>query len=130
MKKIMTYKVVAEAKGRKGRTIPCSICGKPYTDNISPDAIEIVCALCTMGLADAESERVESLRLDPTEVLEAIKNKKLKQYRRSLNLAQDVFSKKIGFSRRQYLRIENNSYNPSTKTLERIERRLKNVTCA
>ena len=54
-KKYSKYKcnkprVIAEAPNRKGRTMDCSLCGEPYTDNIDPEATEIICCHCLMGL--------------------------------------------------------------------------------
>jgi len=117
------------------RTVPCKVCGKPYTDNIHPGIDPdkggyVICARCSMRLAAGHRRDEKKLGVEPSKLVEAIKNKNLRHFRQGLNLSQEEFSRKIGFSKRQVIRMEQNLYNPSIKMLRRVERRLKNVTSA
>lgn len=125
--RIITYKVIAEQPQRKGRTVVCNVCGKPYTDNISPDAIEVTCAKCTMGLADAVETQKQCGRIDFDELVEAIKNNKLASFRAKYGFTQSQLAKRLGITSRHLRRMEDSSYIPSTKVIRKMEIKIKNV---
>ena len=52
MAKMVLYKTIAEGGKRAGRTMYCVRCSNPYTDNISEDALGVVCCKCSNGMAD------------------------------------------------------------------------------
>ena len=111
---------------RKGRTLPCKICGEPYTDRIDPKVNPekggyIICAKCSMSLADAYPEKAKQIEIDPKEVVDAIKDKKLSQFRKSLGLTQEDLAGRLGLKNRQYRSIEKNQYIPSVKVLRKFE---------
>jgi DNA-binding XRE family transcriptional regulator len=111
---------------QRGRTLPCKICGELYTDNIDP-AVDpgrggyIICARCTMRLADAPAAEVE---IDPQELVDAIKDKKLAKYRKSLGLTQEDLAGRLGIKRTQYYKIEKGQYIPSLRVLNRFKSKL------
>jgi len=114
---------------RKGRTLPCKICGELYTDCIDPRVnLErggyIICARCTIRLADAPAPEVE---FDPDALVDAISNKKLAQFRKSLGLTQDDLAGRLGIKRTQYYKIEKGQYVPSLRVLNKFKRKLLRV---
>ena len=113
----------------KGKTLPCKICGEPYTDNIDPKVDKarggyIICARCTMKLADAPAPEVE---IDPQELVDAIKDKKLTNYRKSLGLTQEDLAGRLGIKRTQYYKIEKGQYIQSLRVLNRFKSKLMNT---
>jgi len=110
----------------KGRTLPCKICGELYTDNIDP-AVDpakggyIICARCTMKLADAPAAEVE---IDPDALIVAINNRQLAQLRKSLGLTQEDLAGRLGIKRTQYYKIEKGQYIPSLRVLNRFKSKL------
>ena len=114
----------------KGRTLPCKICGELYTDNIDP-AVDpakggyIICAKCTMKLADAEPEEKN---MSPDDFIKAIEDGLVKEFRKGFNLNQEAFSQKIGISRKILVNIERNLYIPSTKLQMKMYRHIKKYT--
>ena len=111
---------------RKGRTLPCKICGQPYTDHINP-AVDpekggyIICARCSMRLADAPPPEV---MIDPDRLLDAIKDKGLARFRKSLGLTQDDLAGRLGIKRTQYYKIEKSQYIPSVRVLNKFKSKL------
>ena len=110
----------------KGRTLPCKICGELYTDNIDPKVDPakggyIISARCTMKLADAPPPEVE---IDPQELVDAITDKKLATYRKSLGLTQEDLAGRLGIKRTQYYKIEKGQYIPSVRVLNRFKSKL------
>ena len=116
----MTYK-------KKGRSLPCKICGRAYTDNIAP-AIDpdkggyVICAICTMRLTAAPPPEVE---ISPQQLLTAINDRKLTKYRKSLGLTQDALAGRLGITARQLRSIEKNKYFPSVKVLRKFEKKIR-----
>lgn len=112
---------------KKGRSLPCKICGLVYTDNIDP-AIDpdkgdcIICARCTMRLVNAPPPEVEII---PQQLLTAIKDRKLTKYRKSLGLTQDALAWRLGITARQLRSIEKNKYFPSVKVLRKFEKKIR-----
>lgn len=117
---------VKNSTKQRGRTLPCKICGEPYTDNIDPTVDPerggyVICARCSMRLADAPPPEVE---IDSQELIEAIKDKKLAQFRKSLGLTQDGLAARIGIKRTQYYKMEKGQYIPSLRVLNRFKSKL------
>ena len=113
----------------KGKTLPCKICGEPYTDNIDPKVDPakggyIICVRCTMKLADTPPPEVE---IDPQELVDAIKDKKLATYRKSLGLTQEDSARRLGIKRTQYYKIEKGQYIQSLRVLNRFKSKLMNT---
>ena len=121
---ITTYRTVSDEPTRKGRTLICEVCNKPYTDNISKDAHSIICARCSMGMADAYTSTSRAVTIEPVELFKAMTTKKLKQYRKELGLTQDALAGRLGITDRQYRDIEKGKYIPSVKVLRKFEKRI------
>ena len=124
---IVTYRIVANEPQRKGRTVVCRICKKPYTDNISPEVAEVTCARCTMGLADAVETYKKYGQIYFIELVDAIQAKKLARFRSKYGFTQNELARRLGITTRHLRRIEDSSYIPSSKVLRKMEVRLKNV---
>ena len=107
------------------RTLPCKICGELYNDRISADAVEIICARCAM-----RPEKAKQVEIDPQKLIDAIKDRKLLQYQRSLRLTQDDLAGRLGITPRHLRRIEDSTYIPNCKVIRKIEIKLKNVRYA
>ena len=58
MSKMTTYRIIAKAP-KKGREIPCSLCGKAYKCNPDDKTPEIICGYCIMGLVDGLPEHLK-----------------------------------------------------------------------
>ena len=128
--KDVTYRgpLIVKSKTRNGpRTIPCKVCGEPYTDIIDP-AVDpkkggyIICPRCLMRGADQVDEENKDIQIDPSELLQAMQDKKLKQYREEHNLTQSELADQMGVTERQYRRIEKEI--STEKIIKRIEKRL------
>ena len=124
---ITTYRTISDEPLRKGRTVLCRICGKPYTDNISPHAVEVTCARCAMGLADSVEYQKQYGQIDFVELINAIQSKKLTKFRSKYGFTQRELARRLGITTRHLRRIEDSSYIPSRKVLRKMEMRLKNV---
>ena len=110
----------------KGRTLPCKICGELYTDRIDPKVNPekggyIVCARCSMKLADAPPPEVV---IDPEKLVDAIEDKTLTRFRKLLGLTQDDLAERLGIKRYQYWKMEKGKYIPSVRVLNKFKRRL------
>ena len=114
----------------KGRTLPCRICGEPYTDRFDP-AVDparggyVICPLCAM-----RPDEAKEIVIDPDKLVDAIKNKGLTRFRKSLGLTQDDLAEKLGITPRHLRRIEDSTYIPNGKVIRKIEIVLKNVRYA
>ena len=106
---------------QKGRTLPCKICGEDFTDRISADAVEVICARCCMRLADAPPPEVV---IDPDKLIDAINDKTLTRFRKLLGLTQDDLATRLGIKRYQYWKMEKGQYIPSVRVLNKFKRRL------
>lgn len=53
--KMTTYKIIARAK-KKGKTVICGMCGKPWVCNLDDRTKDITCGYCLMGLVDSLPE--------------------------------------------------------------------------
>ena len=120
---------------RKGRTLPCKICGKPYTDRIDPKVnLErggyIICAKCSMGLADAVTQQKERGEIDFNELVNAIQSNKLSKFRSRYGFTQNELARRIGVTPRHLRRMEDSSYIPNSKVIRKMEIKLKNVRSA
>lgn len=124
---IAIYRAVSNEPQRKGRTVICKICRKPYTDNISPDATEITCARCAMGLADGVEMHKKCGQISFIELIDAIQAKKLARFRSKYGFTQNELARRLGVTTRHLRRIEDSSYIPGSKVLRKMEVRLKNV---
>jgi ribosome-binding protein aMBF1 (putative translation factor) len=117
------------------RTIPCRICGKPYTDLIDPRVNPekggyIVCARCSMRLADSVTHQKERGEIDFNELVNAIQSKKLSKFRSRYGFTQSELARRIGVTPRHLRRIEDSTYIPNSKALRKMEVKLKNVLSA
>ena len=122
--------MAVKSRATRGRTLPCKICGEPYTDNIDPrvDPAKggfIICARCTMKLADAKPEEKN---ISPDDFMKAIQDGLVKEFRKGFSLTQEAFSQKIGISRKILVNIERNLYIPSTKLQMKMYRHIKKYT--
>ena len=77
-----------------------------------------------MKLADAPAPSVE---IAPQELVDAIKDKKLATYRKSLGLTQEDLAGRLGIKRTQYYKIEKGQYIPSLRVLNRFKSKLMNT---
>jgi DNA-binding XRE family transcriptional regulator len=118
------------AYNRKGKTLPCKICGEPYMDNISTNAVEITCAKCAMGLTDSLETQKKYGAIDFIKLADAIKSGKLSRFRNENGFSQSELAKRIGITPRHLRRIENSTYIPSSKVIRKIEIKVKNVRSA
>lgn len=105
------------------RSLPCKICGQLYTDNIDPRVNldkggYIVCARCTMAVADALVKKVD---INPVALVDAIKDRKLAKFRKSLGLTQEDMASRMKIGRTQYFKIENGQYMPSLRVLNKLK---------
>jgi len=131
--KNFTYRgpLIVKSKTRNGpRTLPCKVCGRPYTDIIDHGVDPkkggyIICPRCLMQGADQVDEENKGVEIDSSELLQAMQDKKLKQYRQKYNFTQSDLTKRLGLSERQYKRIENEI--PSSQVIRRVEKRLLKI---
>ena len=56
--------------------------------------------------ADQVDEETKDIQIDSSELIQAMQNKELKQFRKKHNLTQSGLAELIGFSERQYRKIE------------------------
>ena len=85
----------------------------------------IICARCTMKLADAKPQEKS---MSPDDFIKAIEDGLVKEFRKGLNVTQEAFSQKIGISRKILVNIERNLYIPSTKLQMKMYRKIKKYT--
>ena len=78
-----------------------------------------------MKLADAKPEEKN---ISPNDFIKAIEDGRVKKFRKGFNLTQEVFSQKIGISRKILVNIERNLYIPSTKLQMKMYRKIKKYT--
>ena len=81
----------------------------------------IICARCTMKLADAKPQEKS---MSPDDFIKAIEDGLVKEFRKGLNVTQEVFFQKIGISRKILVNIERNLYIPSTKLQMNMYRKI------
>ena len=137
----MNWQIIAASTGQKKyrgamtkyktkngpRTLPCNVCGELYTDIIDP-AVDlkkggyIICAKCLMRLADQLDKEKEDIQIDCKELIQAMQSKKLKQFRKKNGFTQAELADQLGFSERQYHKIEKEI--PSSQIIRRVEKRL------
>ena len=115
---------------KKGKTLPCKVCGQPYTDRISADAVEVICARCSMRLADSVTHQKKCGQIDFNELVNAIQSKKLPQFRNKYGFTQSELARRLGITSRHLRRIENSIYIPGSKVIRKMEVKLKNVLSA
>ena len=111
------------------KTMICSICGKPYTDNIASDATEIVCAICAMRMADNWEREKRGLIKKPNksmvlDLLDAIKRRKLASFRKKYGFLQADLSHFLGISERQVRKYENSQ----RISIDRLYKKAQNIT--
>ena len=112
---------------RKGRTLPCRICGESYTDRISADAVEVICARCSMRLSDSVTYQKERGEINFNELVNAIQSNKLTKFRSRYGFTQSELARRIGVTSRHLRRMEDSSYIPNSKVIRKMEIKLKNV---
>ena len=80
MAKMVLYKTIAEGGKRAGRTMYCVRCSNPYTDNISEDALGVVCCKCSNGMADGlvveKPKKTKLMKINNKEIDEKIKRRR------------------------------------------------------
>lgn len=118
--KITKYSVVAPAKRSGGREMTCSVCAKSYRDNINDDVGEVICATCTMGLAD--SWHLSKLnRIDYDELLDFVKRGKLISFRKKYGLTRGDISRDLGIHPKFLQRVENSKHYPIDRLVSAIK---------
>ena len=110
-------RVVAEAGGKKGRLVVCSLCGVERRARGERGA-EYICHLCLAGMADAYNP-VEALSQE--ELVKAIRDRRLKQLRVKYGLTQGDLSRIIGISMRQIMRYENSQYISLDSVIKKVQ---------
>ena len=119
------YSATALAERSGGREMVCCVCGKPYQDNIADDVTDIICAHCTMGMSDAYDP---SRAFSQAELIRAISDRKLKQFRIKYNLTQADLGRLIGISSKQVLRYENSQYSSIDSLIQKVSQMGGDVT--
>ena len=69
---LVTYRVIAEANNRNGKTYNCQVCGRHYKDRISKidkGGGHVICARCSMGLADGVDHEKKHGQINFIEVI-------------------------------------------------------------
>ena len=117
------FKTVGEAPKETKSRARCSLCNQETTDRVNKGA-EFICSLCTMGMADAYDPKE---MLNFLELLEAIKEGKLKKYRQGYGFSQVHLARQMGISTRHYRRMEEKAYIPVSKVIEKIRMKIENV---
>ena len=121
--RIMKYKILAPAGARAGKTAECSLCKKeaPAVQGTG----EIICPLCTMGMADAYDP---SRAFSQKELVQAIRDRRIKQFRIKYGLTQADLSHFIGISTRQLKRYENLQYSSLDSLVDKVSEKGGDVT--
>jgi len=121
----MRQKKVSNRYKHEGRTLPCKVCGELYTDRISADAVEVICARCSMRLADSVTYQKEHGEIDFNELVNAIQSNKLTKFRSKYGFTQSELARRIGVTPRHLRRIEDSTYIPGSKVIRKMEVKLK-----
>ena len=119
------YRVVGVAP-KQGRVARCDLCGTEHRERVEEGA-EYVCHLCLMGMADSVDKKNKEGSMNFLEVLDAIKEGKILQFRKTYGFTQSLLAKRLGISTRHLRRMEDNAYIPVSKVIEKIRQRLENV---
>ena len=105
----------------------CIRCGRPVFGNIDPEC-EITCALCVMSMTDS-IDRTHNPGNYTTEIIGALKQKKLKEFRKKHSFTQEEMYQFFGVTKQWYIKLENgvsnsNSYKKLIENLKEKKNRL------